>query len=162
MSNSSSFHSFDSQNVISSTHIEDNNEELKALKTQIAQCSARLREVKEETARQEEYQNLIRDVVRNLEQQIRDEDEKMKPLIAALKLNTDPTKITNRVKAVLEKIQIDEENFKRTGDYVGIDEEIAELREIFNLLVVQLKEFKSNSKFVSKALDALIALDVRD
>lgn len=118
--------------------------------------------MKEETARQEEYQNLIRDVVRNLEQQIRDEDEKMKPLIAALKLSTDPTKITNRVKAVLEKIQIDEENFKRTGDYVGIDEEIAELREIFNLLVVQLKEFKSNSKFVSKALDALIALDVRD
>lgn len=72
-----------------------------------------------------------------------------------------PEQIIERIHDIHKGIKHDQMLFKRTGIYQNFDSRIAEVRELFNLMLMQLNFLNSNNREVTRTLDSLQKLDVR-
>lgn len=74
----------------------------------------------------------------------------------------DPEKITQKVHKTLQQIERDRAIYLETGSFERIEERIAEVRNLFDLLMVQLNELNIENKSVKGTLKVLASLDVRN
>ena len=72
----------------------------------------------------------------------------------------DPQEMENRVKTFTDLIKVDIENFQRTGIFKNIDNSINEVRDLFNIFLVDLNNLNANNRDVIGTLETLILLDV--
>lgn len=71
-----------------------------------------------------------------------------------------PEKIIKRTQEIHRGIQHDQMLFKRTGIYQNFDSRISEVRDLFNLMLMQLNMLNEKNHAVTRILDALQKLDV--
>lgn len=153
--------------------------EITELKDSLEACHQKL--VKENTFRRA-TQNLWdqqRDKIAKLRAEVIDKDEeigilkskirelstrdssKLQPPSRLTSKFVDPDEITFKTRTLLIQIHQDHEEYQRTGKHENIDERIAEVRRLFNLLLLQLNDLNQKNKAVTRTLDALTKLDVR-
>lgn len=146
--------------------------EIGDLKDEVANCSEQVEveKVKQKALRQKILNTggVISDLQRKLEQK----ELEIKQLKSALKStgrpqisrpatpHVNPDEVTLRTRFIMQKVQEDMEDYQTTGEYEKLDDRIREIREIFGLVADQLRELHSKKFVVTKALKALVELNV--
>lgn len=73
-----------------------------------------------------------------------------------------PDEIVQRTHEIHKGIHHDQMLFKRTGIYQNFDSRIAEVRDLFNLMLMQLNVLNAKNRAVTRTLEALQKLDVKN
>lgn len=72
--------------------------------------------------------------------------------------NTD--EVTLKARFIIQQFKIDQQIYQDTGKYDQVDERIAKIKEVFNLLLSQLNGLNSSNKLASKDWSVLKKLEV--
>ena len=148
--------------------------EINDLKDDVATCHHKLKEEKIQKLDMKTQNQNLRDLVRNLKYELRQKTEDINVLKEDARnaflrkpgetqprmVHVDPGDISFKTKLLIRKIHEQHGEYLKTGQQENIDENIAEVRELFNLVLIQLNELNSKNKAVTRTLESLTKLDV--
>lgn len=133
--------------------------EVNELQDDVAMCKQELKEEKLKNLDLKAQNKLLKDLVRNLKYELRQEKESGGTQLRVG--HVDPGEISFKTKMLIRKIHEQHGEYLQTGKHENIEENIAELRGLFNLVLVQLNELNSKNKAVTRTLESLTKLDVK-
>lgn len=133
--------------------------EVNELQDDFAMCKQELKEEKLKNLDVKAQNKLLKDLVRNLKYELRQEKESGGTQLRVG--HVDPGEISFKTKMLIRKIHEQHGEYLQTGKHENIEENIAELRGLFNLVLVQLNELNSKNKAVTRTLESLTKLDVK-
>lgn len=149
--------------------------EIEELKDNVTVCRQRLREDKLQKLELKADNEKLKDIVRNLKSELRQKNEDISRLkdqvrnashgksgqIQPRVPHLDPAEISFKTKMLIRKIHEQHGEYLKTGTHENIDQNIAEVRGLFNMVLNLLNELNLKNKAVTRTLESLTKLDVK-
>lgn len=154
----------------------ENLAEINGLREKLTVCNEMLETEKLSNVDMKARNEKLKDQVRNLSFDLRQKNEDIVILMERSRhapqgipgevpprmAHVDPAEISFKTKMLIRRIHEQHGEYLRTGNHEFIEGHISEVRDLFNLVLQQLSELNSKNKFVTRTLESLLKLDVKN